>query len=335
MHYSIDGMNVHPDWKEKLVKTPKIIILTLLSLVFVVYGMGFMMYRGIDKTLLDQQYYNTVIGEYGIASSVHGALGDMIAPIVLDGLTGGTPVTDAKEKAAVDKQVSLISTAITDALDEDWIEEQALMVTSDVVGLLNAEKSSLTAIIDLKGKLSEIENNIASGLEKFSDAELFAMFGAPRAYIPVIAEQIVGKLGLPESLVIADLVDASDPGTLEMVSGHLGTMDSIFGILAWLVIIVFLVLCLLFWKFGGGLQWFGLSTALTGALFLGLISFLSNLQTIENYSGVDFESLPVDSSLLQSIIGFTFSEMRLMPILFLVGGVVLFALGSVVRKADR
>ncbi|NBK23007.1 MAG: hypothetical protein EOM68_13380 [Spirochaetia bacterium] len=294
-----------------------------------------MMYRGINKTLLDQQYYNTVVGEYEIAATAHTALGDMIPPIVREGLTGGSPVTDAKEKAAVDKQVALISTAIIDALNEAWIEEQALMVTSDVVGLLNAEKATLTAVIDLKGKLSEIEKNIASGLEKLSDAELFAMFGAPRAYIPVIAQQIVGKLGLPESLVLADLVDESAPGILEMVLGHLGTMDSLFGILAWLVIIVFLVLCLLSWKVGGGLQWFGVSAALTGALFLSLISYMSNFKTIENLAGADLKSLPIDSSTLQNIIGFTFSEMKLMPILFLVGGIVLFSLGLVVRKGDR
>lgn len=314
-------------------KTFKIIVLTLLTIVFILYGIGFMMYSGINKTLLDKQYYDTVVGDYGISATVHGFLGDMIPPIVREGLTGGSPVTDANEKAAVDKQVTLISSAITDALDEAWIEEQAVMVTTDVVDLLNAEKASLSAVIELKGKLSEIEQNIAKGLEKLSDAELFAMFGAPRAYIPVIAQQIVAKLGLPESLVISDLVDEMAPGSLEMVSGYLGTMRAVFGILVWVVIITFLVLCMLFWKVGKGLLWFGFSTALTGALFLGLISYVSNLKTIERLAGTDLESLPLDSTTLQSIIGFTFSEMKLMPILFLVGGLVLFFLGLVMHKA--
>lgn len=314
-------------------KTLKIIVLTLLTIVFILYGMGFMMYRGIDKTLLDQQYYRTVVGEYEIASTVHGMLGDMIPPIVRDGLTGGSAVTDATQKAAVDKQVDLISTAIIDALDEAWIEEQAVMVSDDVVDLLNGEKASLSAVIELKGKLAEIEQNIAIGLDKLSDAELFGMFGAPRAYIPMIAEQIVGKLGLPESLVIADLADEMASDTLEMVRGYLGTMDAIFGILVWVVIIVFLVLCLLFWKVGKGLLWFGATTALTGGLFLGFISYVSNFSTLERLAGDDLSSLPLDSSTLQNIIGFTFSEMKLMPILFLIGGVVLFFLGLVIHKA--
>jgi len=315
------------------VKTLKIIVLTLLTIVFIVYGMGFMMYSGLNKTLLDQQYYRTVVGDYKISAMVHEQLGDMIPPIVRDGLTGGSAVTDEMQKAAVEKQVALISTAITDALDESWIEKQAVMVTDDVVDLLNGEKGSLSAVIELKGKLSEIEINIAKGLEKLSDAELIGMFGAPRAYIPMVAEQIVSKLGLPESLVIADLVDEMVPGTLKMVTGYLEIMNSVFGIVAWIVIIVFFLLCLLFWKVGKGLLWFGLSSVLTGGLFLGLISYVSNFSTIERLTGADLGSLPLDSSTVQGIIAFTFSEMKLMPILFLVGGFVLFLLGLVVNKA--
>ncbi len=314
-------------------KTLKLIVLILLTIVFIVYGMGFMMYSGINKTLLDQQYYRSVVGDYGISATVHGELENMIPPIVREGLTGGSPVTDPKEKAAVDTQVALISTAITDALDEAWIEEQTVMVTDDVVDLLNGEKASLSAVIELKGKLNEIEQNIATGLEKLTDAELFAMFGAPRAYVPMIAEQIVDTLGLPESLVIADVVDEMAPGTLDMVVGYLGTMDTLFGILFWGVIIVFLVLCIVFWKVGRGLQWFGVSIVLTGGIFLGLISYISNFSNMERLSGADLESLPLDSSTLQNIISFTFSEMKLMPILFLVGGIVLFFLGLVVHKA--
>ena len=314
-------------------KTLKLIVLILLTIVFIVYGMGFMMYSGINKTLLDQQYYRSVVGDYGISAAVHGELETMIPPIVREGLTDGSPVTDPKKKAVVDIQVALISTAITDALDETWIEEQAVMVTDDVVDLLNGEKASLSAVIELRGKLDEIEQNIATGLEKLTDAELFEMFGAPRAYIPMIAEQIVTTLGLPESLVIADMVDEMAPGTLDMVTGYLGTMDTLFGILFWVVIIVFLMLCIVFWKVGRGLQWFGVSTVLTGGIFLGLISYLSNFSNMESLSGADLESLPFDSSILQNIISFTFSEMKLMPILFLVGGVVLFFLGFMVHKA--
>ncbi len=120
-------------------KKLKLIVLILLSVVFIVYGIAFMMYSGINKTLLDQQYYRSVLGEYEIASTVHVMLEDMIPPIVREGLTGGSAITDPKEKAALDIQVTLISTAITDALEEAWIEEQAVMVTDDVVDLLNGE----------------------------------------------------------------------------------------------------------------------------------------------------------------------------------------------------
>ena len=321
--------------RRNLVKILKLIVLILLTVVFIVYGMGFMMYRGINKTLLDQQYYRSVVSDYDLSGTVHKELKEMIPPIVRDGLTGGSAVTDPTMKAAVDFQVELISTAITDALDEAWIEKQVVMVTDDVVDLLNEETASLRAVIDLKSKLVEINQNIATGLEKLSDAELNAIFGAPRAYIPMISEKIVETLGLPETLVIADLVDDMAPGTLDMVKGYLGTMKTLFGFLALVIIIVFLVLCVLFYKVGKGLLWFGVSAVLTGGLFLGITNYFSNLSKIQGLTGVNLESLPISSSTLQSILKFTFGEMNTMPIIFVVGGVVLFILGLVLMNRAR
>lgn len=313
-------------------KTIKLIVLILLTIVFIVYGIGFMTYRGINNTLLDQQYYHSVVGDYEISTIVHGQLSEMIPPIVRDGLTGGSPVTDPMKKAAVDSQVELISKAITDALDEEWIEVQAVMVTDDVVSLLNGEKASLGSVINLKSKLDDIKQNIATSLEEFSDGELIAIFGAPRAYIPMIADQIVGELGLPESFVIADAVDTMAPGVLATGTTYLEIMNTVFGPLSWAIIIVFLILCMLFWKVGKGLQWFGISILLTGGIFLSLTNFFSNLSRTENLTGANLEALPISTSTLQSIVTFTFSEMTLMPILFLVGGVVLFILGVVIHK---
>ncbi len=316
-------------------KVVKLIVLIVLTVVFIVYGMGFMVYRGINKTFLDQQYYRSVVGDYDLAAIVHEELKEMIPPIVHDGLTGGSPVTDPAVKAAVDLQVDLISTAITDALDGAWIEKQVVMVTDDVVNLLNEEITSLSAVIDLKGKLVEITQNIATGLEKLSDAELLAIFGAPRAYIPMISEKIVETLDLPETLVIADLVDDMAPGTLEMVGGYLGTMKTLFGFLALVIIIVFLVLCILFYKVGKGLLWFGVSAVLTGGVFFGVTSYFSNLSKILGLTGANLESLPISPSILQNILNFTFGEMNTMPIIFVVGGVVLLILGLVIKNRVR
>lgn len=317
-------------------KAIKIIVLILLSVVFIAYGMGFMVYRGVDKTVLDQQYYRSVVDDQGIPAIVHGEIGKMIPEVVRNGLTGGSPVTDPNKKAAVDAQVNLISTAIIDALDEQWIGEQTVMVTDDVANVLSGEKPSLSAVVDLTGKLDTIEQNIAEGLDVYSDAELMAMFGAPRAYIPTIAEQIVGQLGLPQKLVIADLVNDMAPGTLEMISGYLGTMGSVFGILLLLVVtIVFLVCCVLFLKIGGGLQWFGITAALSGGIFLIVIGYFSNLSRIEGLAGADLSSLPIQSSVVENIVEFTFSKMNTMPIIFLVGGIVLFVIGLVAKGRNK
>lgn len=291
------------------------------------------MYSGVSKTLLDKEYYRSVVSDFELSNTVHNVLKEMVPGIVLEGLTNGKPVTDPAQKAAIDSQVELISNAITDALDKEWIEEQTVMVSDDLVGVLNGDQATLTAVIDLKGKLTKIKQNIATGLENYSDAELFAIFGAPRSYIPMISDQIVSQLGLPDSLIIADLVDNMAPETINTATGYLKIVNTMFGILAWVGIIVFLLLCVLFWKVGKGLLWFGVTSIISGGAFLFIINFFSNLSTTENLVGADFESLPLSSETLQEIISFTVNKMNLMPILFIVGGVVLIILGALALKA--
>ncbi|MGE4453210.1 MAG: hypothetical protein AB7D92_01635 [Sphaerochaeta sp.] len=317
-------------------KALKIIILLLLSLVVVVYGMAFMVYRGVNNTLLNQGYYQTVVSDYDIPSLVHGELGKMIPDIVRDGLTGGAEITDPVQKAGVEAQVELIGGAIIDALDESWIETQAVMVTDDVVNSLTGETGKLSAVIDMEMKLGEIEENIAKGLQQYSDAELMAMFGAPKAYIPVIAEQIVDQLGLPESLVIADLVNDLAPGTIEMVRGYLSLMGTWLGVLVLIIILlVFLVLAILLLQRSTGMQWAGITIALSGVLFLIVKSMYSSLEKIGGLAGIDFGSLPVPSDTIEGIVKFTFSQMNKSAIVLIIVGVVLFGVGLVMPKKQQ
>lgn len=308
-------------------KALKVIVLVILTGVFVAYGLGFLAYQGVNNTMMNQQYFQSVVRDQNIPRLVHVELKEMVPEVVLDGLTGGKSISDPAQKAAVDAQVTLISTAITDALDEAWIEQQVLLVTDDVVSLLRRESRSLSAVIDISSKLDVIEQNIAEGLDAYSDAELMAMFGAPRAYIPTISEQIVGQLGLPESLVLDELVEDNAPGTVDMILSYMGTLNTLFGVIFWVVVIVFLLLCILFWKVGYGLQWFGISMALTGGTFLITTRYFSKLSAIENLSGTDFNSFPVSSSVIENIVSFTMSKMNQMPLFFIIGGFVIFVIG--------
>nr|WP_319474845.1 hypothetical protein [uncultured Sphaerochaeta sp.] len=317
-------------------KALKIIVLVLLSVVVIVYGMAFMMYRGMDNTLLNQSYYQTVVSDNEIPALVHDEIAKMIPDIVRDGLTEGKTITDPVQKAGVDAQVDLISGAIIDALDEDWIEDQIVMVTDDVVNSLTGESGKLTAVIDMVPKLDEIEQNIAKGLEQYSDMELMAMFGAPKAYIPMIAEQIVDQLGLPESLVIGDLVNDMAPGTISMVRGYLSLMNTWLGVLILvIVLLVFLILAILLLQRSSGMQWTGITIALSGALFLIIKSMYSNLDKIGSNAGVDFGSLPVQASKIEGIVKYTFSQMNQTAIVFIVVGLVVFAVGLVMPKKQE
>lgn len=324
--------------KEDEVKTLKIIVFIILSFVFMMYGVGYMMTRGINNTLLDQEFYRNLINDNEIPTLVHGKIVDLIPEVVRNGITGGTTITDAAQKAVVDAQTKLISNAITDALDETWLEKQATKVTDDLVKSLNdAKATSMTVVLDLTDRLDIIKQNIAKGLETYSDAELMAMFGAPKSYIPAISDQIVGKLGLPENLPIGSLVDSAAPGTIPMVHGYLDTLHTIFSpIMKVIVVLVFFVLCLLAFRLKNGLKWFGISIALSGVSFIVVRIFASSLDWISSVTGIDFSTLPVPSETLQNVVSSIFNEMNVLPLLCIAVGIVLFIVSLIIpTKAEN
>ncbi len=320
--------------EEEGMKALKVIVLLILSLVFVVYGLAFMISQGVSGTLLTQEYYHTIVSDNNLGTIAHDQIAAMIPDIVSEGVTGGATISDPAQKAAVEAQIDLISGAIIDSLDESWISEQAAMITDDLVNSLNsADVSSLTAKIDMTDRLELIKEKIAEGLDKYSDAELMAMFGAPKAYIPVISEQIVDKLGLPDSLAVGDLVESAAPGVIPMIKGYLGMMQAYLGnIILLVVVIVYLVLCMLLFKVSGGLIWFGISTAISGGLFMFVTNFAGNMGRISSMTGMDMSSLPVPSDLIQNIVSFTFGEMNRLPIIVIAVGIVCVILGIIFSK---
>lgn len=315
-------------------KALKIIVLVLLSIVVIAYGVGFMVYRGVDKTLLETSYYHTVVDEYELDALIHQQIGDMVPEVVRNGLTGGATITDPTKKMVVDTQVDLISTAIMDALDEQWINGQAKLVTDDLVSRISGSNDTFTAVIDLSGKFGEIEQNLIKGLEAFSDAEL-RMFGVPRSHIPAMAQQIVAGLGLPESLVLEDLVNDMAPGTVEMITGYVGLAQTWFGVLAYVVFMVFLVLCLLLMKVSGGFSWFGVSAILSGLIGYVAITMTGNLERIESIAGFDASSLPIPKDVVGEIVAFTFSGMKMLPLVFMVVGLVALIVGILLGRKRK
>ncbi len=315
-------------------KVLKTIILVLLALLFIVYGLAFMTYRGIDATLVSQDYYRSVVEDFRIPRLIREQLMEMIPEIVRDGLTGGAVIDDPMMKAAIESQVELISMAMIDAFDEKWIADQAALVTNDLVQVLDVKaQGSFSAVIEIEPKLAEIEKNIAQGLEAYSDQQLLGMFGAPKAFIPMIAQQIVSQLGLPERLVISELVDEMAPGSIQMVRSYLIQLNTWLGFLILILVsLVFLGICILFFKLSFGLLWFGISAVLSGGLFLFLKSHFSNLSTISTTGNVDFSSLPVSSDTIQGIITFTFSKMNLFPIIFLASGIAIAVIGLLLAR---
>lgn len=317
--------------------TAKRIILVVVSLVIIIYGLVFMSFSGIKNTLLTEDYYQTVVNENNIPEVAHDALGDMIPTIVSDGITEGRTITDPTEKAIVDGQIELFSNAIIDALDKEWIGSQVTLVTDDLVNGLTGDEGTLSAVINLQPKIDLIEANIADGLQQYSDAELMAMFGAPKAYIPVIAEQIVGKLGLPESLVIKDLVNDMAPGTISMVRGYLSTANTFINpVVLIIVLLIFLVLCILLVSRKIGIIWFGATMLLSGILFKAGSSAILSFFSIENIIDSATETLPIPNDLVINIMNYTTSEIGKSSLLFIIIGVI-FTVGGILllrKKQD-
>ncbi len=188
----------------------------------------------------------------------------------------------------------------------------------------------------LQDRIEKIEQNIIEQLEQFPEEQL-GMIGIKSALIPMMAGMIVEQMDLPKSIVLEDfLADQNLSSTVDMAASYVKKAQSLFGFLIYLWFAVFLVLCLLLRKTFPGIRWFGISTLISGGIFLIGIQLLKSPGRVEGIIGMQFDSLPVPKEFVLKVLDFTISRMQTAPIIVIIIGAVFFAAGLLLgRKKEH
>lgn len=320
-------------------KVLKTFILVLLFIVFVVAGGIFTLSKGIDKTFLDISFYEEVVEETEIASTL------------MSRLVGGIEEQAGSElqklPAENRQQVkNILESSFSSALDEEWAEETLLVAVDDVLSYLKGEQEGLTAVIDLTEEKRVIQNNIQTEVEKSIQMEVEQQIQQRSDIPPGMEDQVRSRLeseiaprtntavtgmmtGVPDRISLAQLLENLENS--EEIKAAVATFQQVysyFDLILYSTLIIFAILMLALAGFFGGLKWVGTGMIVSGGfLFLFLLALKPSLPVLLNNFNV-----PIDKQILDPVIHPLFFEMYTITLTYAGVGLLLLLIGIFSKK---
>jgi len=323
----------------------KIFLLLCLSTILVITGWVHLAGLSMEKTVFNSSYYREVFEKTGLASSLHAELKANLPDMVADEIARemekelANDISDF-EKEVYRNMVELVTTALLDTFDEDWIEEQLFIVIDDLVAFATGEQQELVVEIDISENKQEIKEKVIDTFDNLPPP-VKERLGIQEGQTSQYVEEMLSEMDLPDRIQLNELVTEGNNKSTGDLEHSLSTLQGYRGLylyLPYLVYAISLTGSLLLAGFSGGLKWFGAAVLFFSATFLLGIQVFPGFAEQMILPGVENE-LPLSKEMHQSIVAYTLDQIRSLPlisgavgIVFLAGG---FISGPMLRKKPR
>ncbi len=211
----------------------KIVGLILTSIILFFAGWVYQSNLGLERTLLNTDYYRSFFQEVGLASMLHQEFQELMIPAADTAGMPGTPPGDVSQG---------------DAFSEEWMEEQLLLIIDDYLAVIKGEQQTFTAVLDLR----EVKENLMQGQE----AELQVLYA-----------------DLPDQIPLQDIMgaDAEMWEELQEEISSIHQSQRIYNFAQYIFFAFLLLCCFLMAGPAGALKWFGSATLFSGITFWGML----------------------------------------------------------------
>ncbi len=217
----------------------KIVGLILTSIILFFAGWAYQGNLGLERTILNANYYRSLFQEVGVASMLHQGFRELMIPAAAT--TAGMPGTPPGD-------ISQVDTLVAEAFSEEWIEEQLLLIIDDYLAVMKGEQQTFTAVLDLR----EVKDKLMQG----QDAELQMLYA-----------------DLPDQLPLQDIMgaDAEMWEELQEEISSIHQSQRIYNFAQYIFFAFLLLCCFLMAGPAGALKWFGSATLFSGVTFWGML----------------------------------------------------------------
>lgn len=294
-------------------KAFKIVLLVLISILLVLGLWGFMANMAVERTALSSAYYRNLMERVDLASSVHSELQEVLPELIKEGVKEGNEDEGDEVPEELEEMLTMISGAFLRAYDEEWLEENLLIVTEDFLGLIKGEQDSLSAVINLKDGKDSLRDELAIELEGMTEEQLKEM-DLPSGDIEEITDKIVTEIDIPDELVLGEMFfeDGMDPEA-EKVLASMQTARTLLLILPYVIFVLLLVFCCLLAGIAGGLKWYGAAALFSGVTFTFGLLLMRSIFLTRALNSL-FEEMPLNPGPFQEALSYTILRAVTVPL---------------------
>ncbi len=293
----------------------KIFLLVILAIFFIFFSFVYMLGVGVDRTLLNIDYYENIVEEYNIFENLHQNLRDEF-------------LVETQE-SPVDKETKLVNEALVKTFSPEWIEEQSLIILEDVILYVKGDKEE----IDTKINLSEKEDKYKEALiQGFSDLD-YINNDIEGLNPEALASEILAEMDfMQEDIYIGEVVEEEAPEIMEFLDSA-KMIRGYFPIIAYVTMGIVLVIMCLLATLPGGFNWYGASMLIAGAKLFAIL-FLSN-HFINSSMIQEVGDIPLEAGVVASVISRTTSQIMVIPLVYGAIGILLIIIGTLLKKAKK
>ncbi|MGM0688035.1 MAG: hypothetical protein ACQESO_00450 [Bacillota bacterium] len=290
----------------------KLFILIILFLLLVPLCWVFQASLTAELTVLNSTYYEDLLTETELTSYLHELLHDRF----LVNISEQMPETLAK----------VVTEILMFVFDEDWLEEQILYITDDLLLYVKGDQPAVQAVIDLRVKKEQIRSNLETALNLLPD-QLLAMLGFDPQAIGDLTEMLVDNMPLPNRIAAKDILsEEGEHGNLMTSLIKVRQYRSLYTYLTYAALILLILFNYLLAGVAGAFKWFGAAVLVSG------ISFFLVLQAVLMFLMAPLTDALETGGLLQpdifaTVIEFSATRTTFIPVYFSLAGLVIVLSG--------
>jgi len=311
------------------IKAFKIIVLVILSVVMFVVSTAFFVGQGVERTALNRSFYEGLVREKGLAAYVHSEIEKVISDDLVKQIEESLGTGEEMPEFAKEVAVSLTQ-KVADIFDEQWLADNCLTAIDDVLAVVEGKQQELSASIDMAEQKEELLQFKAQQITKTLNEMGLEI---PQEEIGQIAEQFMAEV--PDKIYLSELIGEGIPDDVKITFGYIRIARWYFSFLPYIFFTVFLALCLLLAGVFGGMKWFGANLLAPGALFLTGVQVIPRIilkPLLIDIKITEFITLDPDKAFDYAM--YTINRFSLVPFIFVIAGIVLIALGIILKNVS-
>lgn len=292
----------------------KIPLLTLTTLAFLAFSLVFILGKGVERTVLNEVFYQTVLEETDTAS------------VISRGITREVSTTFASEYPRI--EADDLAQPIQDTFDEAWAREHVNRGISNLLAWLKGERESLT-LVELSDTQASLQENLDTYAEQLSKNELERLGVSPQETGRLSVHQFGGMDYLPDRITIADVVSGQSQQELDAKQARFQTYYEAFQVWPYAVFVLLAALFVLSVGIIAAARWMGVIMLIIGVIVATGSYALSGVLT-----GAFTEQLPptADTAAAGDIIMHIISGFAVAAAIYGSIGLLLFVVGSFAKR---